>query len=137
MEQNHAQLRYLTAIYEISQRKLEVSSVEVARVLNVSKPAVARMLKPLMEQKLIVKKPYGRIYLTDQGIFLARLYRAQRDLIRDKFPDIGLRLGAEDIERAADAAGAALPQERFFERYQALFEQEEPENTQDREEKDQ
>lgn len=137
MEQNHAQLRYLTAIYEISQRKLEVSSVEVARVLNVSKPAVARMLKPLMEQKLIVKKPYGRIYLTDRGIFLARLYRAQRDLIRDKFPDIGLRLGAEDIERAADAAVAALPQERFFERYQALFEQEEPENTQDREEKDQ
>ena len=132
MEQNHAQLRYLTAIYEISQRKLEVSSVEVAGVLNVSKPAVARM-----QQKLIVKKPYGRIYLTDQGIFLARLYRAQRDLIRDKFPDIGLRLGAEDIERAADAAVAALPQERFFERYQALFEQEEPENTQDREEKDQ
>ena len=57
MEQNHAQLRYLTAIYEISQRKLEVSSVEVAGVLNVSKPAVARMLKPLMEQTLIVQKP--------------------------------------------------------------------------------
>lgn len=136
MKQNHAQLRYLTAIYEISQRKLEVSSVEVAGVLNVSKPAVARMLKPLMEQKLIVKKPYGRIYLTDRGIFLARLYRNQRDLIREKFPDMGLQFTAEEIEQAADAAVAALPQERFFDRYQALFEQEEPQNTQNREEKD-
>ena len=126
MEQNHAQLRYLTAIYEISRRKLEVSSVEVAGVLHVSKPAVARMLRPLMEQKLIVKRPYGRIYLTDRGVFLARLYQAQREKIRAGFPDIGLGLTEEEIEQAADAAVAALPQEKFFKRYQALLESEGP-----------
>ncbi len=129
MEQNPAQLRYLAAIYEISRRKLEISSVEVAGVLHVSKPAVSRMLGPLMEQNLIVKKPYGRIYLTDQGAFLARLYQTQREKIRANFPDIGLGLTQEEIERAADAAVAALPQEKFYRRYQALLKTEEPEYT--------
>ena len=124
VDQNHAHLRYLMAIYSIAQKNRDIPSVEVARVLGVSKPAVARMLKQLMEKGLIVKKPYGCIYLTDKGIFLARNYQAQLDLVRDHFPDTGLDLTPEEVERVVDAAVAALPQERFFKKYEALFEEE-------------
>jgi len=122
MEQSLAHLRYLMAVYRLSQNKQDVSSVEVARRLGVSKPAVARMLKLLQEKELIDKKPYGRIFLTEKGLFLARSCMALAEEICRCFPDGGLGLTPEEVRRAAYAAVAALPQERFLEKYNARFE---------------
>ena len=37
-----------------------------------TKPSVVRVLNLLMERGMIVKEYYGKIYLTDRGIFVAR-----------------------------------------------------------------
>lgn len=121
MEQSSAHLRYLMTIYQLAQNKQDVSSVEVARALEVSKPAVARMLKLLQEKELIEKKPYGRIFLSEKGVFLARSCMAQAEEICRSFPDGGLGLTPEEVRRAAYAAVAALPQERFYKKYAALL----------------
>ena len=96
MEQSSAQLRYLMAICRLSQNRQEVSSVEVARLLGVSKPAVARMLKLLREKELVAQKPYGRIALTEKGLFLAQSCMARAEEICRSFPDGGLGFTPEE-----------------------------------------
>ena len=69
MELTPAHLRYLLAIYEVSQTHLDISSRSIAEKLGVTKPSVVRVLNLLMERGMIVKEYYGKIYLTDRGIF--------------------------------------------------------------------
>ena len=79
-------LRYLFAIYSISQTKTVVSSMEVARTLDVTKPSVVRVLESLMRRGLVVKERYGKIYLTDRGAFTVHYYRKILDRILENFP---------------------------------------------------
>lgn len=67
MELSQAHLRYLLAIGELSQGKAAVSSTQVARVLQVSRPSVTRMLAVLAEKDLVTKERYGKITLTETG----------------------------------------------------------------------
>lgn len=67
MELSQAHLRYLLAIGELSQGKAAVSSTQVARVLQVSRPSVTRMLAVLAEKDLVTKERYGKIILTETG----------------------------------------------------------------------
>lgn len=77
MELSQAHLRYLLAIGELSQGKAAVSSTQVARVLQVSRPSVTRMLAVLAEKDLVTKERYGKIILTeDQGRPLAHQLQA-------------------------------------------------------------
>ena len=71
MELSQAHLRYLLAIGELSQGKAAVSSTQVARVLQVSRPSVTRMLAVLAEKDLVTKERYGKITLTETGAALA------------------------------------------------------------------
>ena len=71
MELSQAHLRYLLAIGELSQGKAAVSSTQVARVLQVSRPSVTRMLAVLAEKDLVTKERYGKIILTETGAALA------------------------------------------------------------------
>ncbi len=72
MELTAAHLRYLLAIYEVSQTHLDISSRSIAEKLDVTKPSVVRIMNLLMERGMIVKEHYGKIYLTDRGIFVAK-----------------------------------------------------------------
>lgn len=67
MELSQAHLRYLLAIGELSQGKAAVSSTQVARVLQVSRPSVTRMLAVLAEKDLVTKERYGKITLRRRG----------------------------------------------------------------------
>ena len=99
MELSQAHLRYLLAIGELSQGKAAVSSTQVARVLQVSRPSVTRMLAVLAEKDLVTKERYGKITLTETGAALAhQLQAGLRDLER--------RLPALDREETAAVAGA-------------------------------
>ena len=81
MELSQAHLRYLLAIGELSQGKAAVSSTQVARVLQVSRPSVTRMLAVLAEKDLVTKERYGKIILTETGAALAhQLQAGLRDL---------------------------------------------------------
>ena len=50
MELTPAHLRYLLAIYEVSQTHLDLSSRSIAEKLGVTKPSVVRVLNLLMER---------------------------------------------------------------------------------------
>ena len=63
MELTPAHLRYLLAIYEVSQTHLDISSRSIAEKLGVTKPSVVRVMNLLMERGMIVKEYYGKIYL--------------------------------------------------------------------------
>ena len=71
MELTSAHLRYLLAIYEVSRTHLDISSRSIAEKLGVTKPSVVRIMNLLMERGMIVKEHYGKIYMTDRGIWVA------------------------------------------------------------------
>ena len=60
MELTSAHLRYLLAIYEVSQTHLDISSRSIAEKLGVTKPSVVRVLNLLMAQGMIVKEYTAR-----------------------------------------------------------------------------
>ncbi|MBQ9257101.1 MAG: hypothetical protein IJ858_09235 [Acidaminococcaceae bacterium] len=86
------QMRYLYKIYQISLSKPEVLSADIARKLKVSKPSVAKMLSVLSEKKLILKKRYGKISITDSGKLIADEYEQRIKMLASLIPKMGLVL---------------------------------------------
>ena len=116
MELTPAHLRYLLAIYEVSQTHLDISSRSIAEKLGVTKPSVVRVLNLLMEREY-----YGKIYLTDRGIFVAREVKKQLDEVLAHFPPVEEALTDEERFTAALALTAALPERVFTGRYDQLM----------------
>ena len=124
MELSQAHLRYLLAIGELSQGKAAVSSTQVARVLQVSRPSVTRMLAVLAEKDLVTKERYGKITLTETGAALAhQLQAGLRDLERRLPPcrstvsESSARpnpAGQWDVPRLKKAVLRLLPQDCLF-----------------------
>jgi DtxR family transcriptional regulator, Mn-dependent transcriptional regulator len=74
---------YLEALLmlEEKQEKLDISSV--ASMINVSMPAVSKMMNELKEKGHVQKEPYGDISLTEQGRKIAvDTYRRHRILLQ-------------------------------------------------------
>ena len=118
MELTPAHLRYLLAIYEVSQTHLDISSRSIAEKLGVTKPSVVRVLNLLMERGMIVKEYYGKI---DRGIFVAREVKKQLDEVLAHFPPVEEALTDEERFTAALALTAALPERVFTGRYDQLM----------------
>ena len=113
MELSQAHLRYLLAIGRLARETGAVSSAQVARALQVSRPSVTRMLAILAEKDLVTKERYGKITLTETGAALARQLRAGlRDLER-RLPALGLDLDRQETAAVAGALAAALPERCF------------------------
>ena len=121
MELTSAHLRYLLAIYEVSRTHLDISSRSIAEKLGVTKPSVVRIMNLLMERGMIGKAHYGKIYLTDRGIFVAREVQAQLDRILQNFPPVKLELTDEERFNAALAMTSALPERAFTGAYERLL----------------
>ena len=103
---------------------VEVSRA-IAEKLGVTKPSVVRVLNLLMERGMIVKEYYGKIYLTDRGIFVAREVKKQLDEVLAHFPPVEEALTDEERFTAALALTAALPERVFTGRYDQLMGEEE------------
>ena len=121
MELTSAHLRYLLAIYEISRTHLDISSRSVAEKLGVTKPSVVRILNLLMERGMIVKEHYGKIYLTDRGLWVAKQVSRELDTILDHFPPVDGDLTGEEKLNAALAMTSALPDRIFTGEYDRLL----------------
>ena len=121
MELTTAHLRYLLAIYEISRTHLDISSRSVAEKLGVTKPSVVRILNLLMERGMIVKEHYGKIYLTDRGLWVAKQVSRELDTILDHFPPVEGDLTGEEKLNAALAMTSALPDRIFTGEYDRLL----------------
>ncbi len=106
-------LRYLLAIYEISKSMPDVSSASVAEKLGVSKPTVSAMISGLSEKTLVVKRRYGKIYLTEQGLKLAQRMSANIEYLVQQFSSWNMALNQEEMYQAAKAAAIALPNTDF------------------------
>ena len=126
MELTAAHLRYLLAIYEVSQTHLDISSRSIAEKLGVTKPSVVRIMNLLMERSMIVKEHYGKIYLTDRGIFVAKEVNAQLQKVLEHFPPVSIELSEEERLAAALAFTSALPERTFTGEYDRLFGEYEP-----------
>lgn len=101
-------LRYLLAIYRLAQTMPEVSPLAVAQAMGVTKPSVTSILSCLMKHDVIVRKRYGKIYMTDRGVLYARYYDNLLKKILQHFPLEG-DYTPEERESAALAMAAALP----------------------------
>ena len=121
MELTPAHLRYLLAIYEVSQTHLDICSRSIAEKLNVTKPSVVRIMNLLMDHGMIVKEHYGKIYLTDRGIFVARAVKEQLETVLANFPPVKIDLTEEERCNAALALTSALPERAFTGAYDRLF----------------
>ena len=86
---------------------------------------MVRVLNLLMERGMIVKEYYGKIYLTDRGIFVAREVKHQLDEVLAHFPPVEEELTDEERLTAALALTAALPERVFTGRYDQLMGEEE------------
>ena len=121
MELTSAHLRYLLAIYEVSQTHLDISSRSIAEKLGVTKPSVVRIMNLLMEHGMIVKEHYGKIYMTDRGIWVAKQVDRQLKTILSHFPPVNAPLTEEERLNAALAMTSALPDRIFTGEYDRLF----------------
>ena len=121
MELTSAHLRYLLAIYEVSQTHLDISSRSIAEKLGVTKPSVVRIMNLLMEHGMIVKEHYGKIYMTDRGIWVAKQVDRQLKMILSHFPPVNASLTEEERLNAALAMTSALPDRIFTGEYDRLF----------------
>lgn len=80
---------YLRTIHQIyKDDKNNISSVNVANYLNVSKAAVSKMLKKLVVKKLIKMKPYSNIEFTKEGLQEAKNLTYKHKIIKNFLIDM-------------------------------------------------
>ncbi len=63
---------YLEAILRLSEKNSEVRSVDIAAMLEVSKPSVSHAMKLLREDGYIAMDRYGTVTLLEKGAVIAR-----------------------------------------------------------------
>ena len=74
-----ALIRCLLAISALSEVCPSVASKDVAQLLGLKRPTIHRALEAMRTKGLILKEPYGDIYLTETGVALAHRLEEQRD----------------------------------------------------------
>lgn len=96
-------IRYLLAIYALSDGGAAVRSVDIARFLTVSRASVVKSLKKLLAEGLIHKEYYGNVQLSPLGIRESnRLYTEYTIL----YSYLSQCLGLADAEARHDAVAA-------------------------------
>lgn len=91
---------YVELIAELIDAEGEARQVEVARRLGVAQPTVAKMLRRLADDGLILQKPYRGIFLTDAGQNLASECRRRHEIVESFLRAIGV--GAEVARHDAE-----------------------------------
>ena len=63
----YAQKKYLFAIYRLGNKGGMISSSDISRLVGVTKASTVKMTQRLTDEGYILKEPYGKIVLTDEG----------------------------------------------------------------------
>lgn len=85
---------YLEAILVLEQKYGKVLSIEISKMLNVSKPGVNRAMNVLKESGLIDKSNYSEIILTEKGRKIANQVYDKHKTIKSFLLDLGV---SEDV----------------------------------------
>ncbi len=107
MEPSAAMREYLAEIYRLQQDSPTVSTTSLAERLNVSAPAVPRMLKRLKSSGYVKHVPYQGVELTHLGIQEA-LKEIRRHRILEVFLVKVMGFRWDETHEHADALGAGL-----------------------------
>ena len=81
---------YLEAIYVLETSGQKEKSVNVAKMLNVSKPAVTKAMNELLKDGLIEKSPYSELKLTEKGREIAKQVYHRHTVLRDFLTSLGV-----------------------------------------------
>ncbi len=97
----------------------EARQTDIAARLGVAQPTVAKMLKRLVEEDLVVQRPYRGVFLTEAGRALAQQSRRRHQIVESFLFALGVspqtaRIDAEGIEHHVSAETLAA-----FERFVA------------------
>ena len=98
-----------------------MSSRQIASTLGVTKPSVVHILNILMRDGMVVKRHYGKIYLTDRGAFTVNYYRRLLEATIAAIPEYPFPVSADERRNAVLALIAALPDRDYREHFDALF----------------
>ena len=111
---------YVELIADLIDDSGEARQVEIAQRLGVAQPTVAKMLKRLAAEKLIVQRPYRGVFLTALGREIAEKSKARHQIVMSFLLALGIgpataRIDAEGIEHhVSEETLAAF--ERFIRR---------------------
>jgi DtxR family manganese transport transcriptional regulator len=94
---------YVELIDDLLRDGGEARQVDIACRLGVAQPTVARMLRRLIEEDLVSRRPYRGVFLTEKGRALAEQSRARHEIVERFLIDLGVsmevaRRDAEGIE---------------------------------------
>lgn len=89
-----AQEDFVEALLMLEEQGLPLETTKVARLLNVSKPAVHQMGHELIDKGLITRKDYGDMTLTDVGRELARKVFNRHKILKQFLIELGV---SEDV----------------------------------------
>jgi DtxR family transcriptional regulator, manganese transport regulator len=81
----------------------EARQVDIAARLGVAQPTVAKALRRLIAEGLVVQKPYRGVFLTEEGQRIARASRLRHETVQAFLMSLGVapetaRIDAEGIE---------------------------------------
>lgn len=96
-----SQENYIETIFILSKKKPVVRSVDIAKELGYKKPSISIAMKALKEQELITVTEEGYIYLTDEGLKIAKSVYDRHLVLTDllKFLGVSESVAEEDACR--------------------------------------
>lgn len=94
-----SQENYIETIHILSQKKPVVRSVDIAKELGYKKPSVSIAMKSLKEQELITVTEEGYIYLTKEGLKIAKSVYDKHIVLTE----VLMSLGVSDAVAEEDA----------------------------------
>ena len=115
---------YLETMLMMKEKHGYIRSIDIAEYLGVTKPSVTSILTSLMKQGVIVRRRYGKIYITDRGVLYARYYDELVEKILQHFPLAGEGFTPEECYSAAVAMAVSLPAGEIDEKCEALYDNE-------------
>lgn len=85
-----SQENYIETIFILSKKKPVVRSVDIAKELGYKKPSISIAMKALKEQELITVTEEGYIYLTDEGLKIAKSVYDRHLVLTDLLKSLGV-----------------------------------------------
>lgn len=102
---------YLETIMILSE-KGKVRSIDVAKLMGVSKPSVNKAVNNLKDRGLITQETYGDIHLTEEGTSMAQMIFHRHKSIRSFLIEI-LNVSADTAEKDACRIEHIISEETF------------------------
>lgn len=108
-EMNASREDYLEAILILRNRTGDCHSIDVANFLNFSKPSVSNAVKKLEASELIYRNMTGSLFLTEQGMEIAKKMLERHEMLTGILLAIGV--SPETAEKDACAMEHVLSEE--------------------------